>query len=153
MARELRRWRALSENAQTLLVGSETGVPRWHEVRAFRLNRTTTRAVAARGADQRAAGREREHVLLALVLERARRRVHAGAGLELPELLAGRRVERGEAPVVAADEQQPAAGRERAAVALLGPLVCATRACWSVTSSAAMMPVRATRVNVVAPPR
>ena len=56
------------------------------------------------------------------MLERADRRVHAGAGLELPELLAGRRVERGEAAVVAADEQQPAGGRERAAVALLGPL-------------------------------
>ena len=51
------------------------------------------------------------------------RRVHAGAGLELPELLAGGRVERGEPAVVAADEQQPAGGRERAAVALLGPLV------------------------------
>src|SRR5688572_1703776 len=41
-------------------------------------------AVTARRADERAAGGEREHVLLAFVLERAHGRVHAGAGLELP---------------------------------------------------------------------
>src|SRR5262249_26219227 len=80
-------------------------------------------AVAARGTDERVAGGKRDHVLLALVLERARRRVHARAGLKFPQLLPRRGVERGEASVVAADEQQPAAGRERAAVALLRPLI------------------------------
>ena len=60
---------------------------------------------------------------LPLVLERAHRRVHAGAGLKLPELRAGRRVERRQPAIVAADEQQAAAGRQRAAVALLRPLI------------------------------
>src|SRR5262245_31953376 len=49
--------------------------------------------------------------------------MHAGAGLELPELRAGARVERREPAVVAADEHEAAAGGERAAVALLGPAI------------------------------
>src|SRR5262245_53110763 len=45
-------------------------------------------AVAACRSDQSVAGRECEHVLFALVLERTHRRMHTSTGLEFPELLA-----------------------------------------------------------------
>src|SRR5262249_13938631 len=49
--------------------------------------------------------------------------MHAGAGLEFPELLPRCGVERGEPPVVAADEQQSTASGKDPAVALLRPLI------------------------------
>src|SRR5262245_25739191 len=49
--------------------------------------------------------------------------MHAGTSLEFPELLAVRRIKSHQSAVVATDEKQPACRRERAAVALLGPLI------------------------------
>src|SRR5262249_37852026 len=79
--------------------------------------------VSARGADESTAGRECEHVLFTVVLERAGRCVHARASLEFPELLPCRRVESGEPPIVAADKKQASARCQYPAVALFGPLI------------------------------
>src|SRR5207344_839744 len=49
--------------------------------------------------------------------------VHAGARLEFPKLRAVARVERREPAVVAAHEHEAAGRRDRAAVALLGPVL------------------------------
>src|SRR5690606_32517145 len=80
-------------------------------------------AVAARGTGEEIAGRVSGDVRSAAMPEHGDRRVHAGAGLELPELLAGRRVKRGEPAVVAADEEQSPGRRDDAAVAGVGPML------------------------------
>src|SRR5690606_6909987 len=67
--------------------------------------------------------RVRDDVLAPFVLEHGCRCVHAGARLELPELRAVARIERRQAAVVAADEYEPAAGRDGAAVARLRPVL------------------------------
>ena len=79
--------------------------------------------VAALAAGERRAAGEHDDVLLALVLEHRRRRVHAAVRLELPQLLAGGLVHGREAAIVAADENEPAGGDDRAAVALVDPLL------------------------------
>ena len=55
------------------------------------------------------------------MLEYARRSVDASAGLERPQATPGERVERGEAAVAAADEDEPPRRRDRPAVAGLRP--------------------------------
>src|SRR5690606_8076034 len=80
-------------------------------------------AVASRGARKEVPGRVRDDVLAPFVLEHGCRCVHAGARLELPELRAVARIERRQAAVVAADEYEPAAGRDGAAVARLRPVL------------------------------
>src|SRR5262249_42760457 len=80
-------------------------------------------AVAARRAAVLIAGREREHVPLAVILQYRRGRVHPRARLDLPELLAVARVERREPAVGAAHEHEPARGRDRPRVARLCPVL------------------------------
>src|SRR5262245_66517409 len=65
-------------------------------------------------AGDRAQPREDRDVLLAVDLERHRRRIEAGADVDLPELLHRRVVVGDERSIGEAGEDQAAAGRERA---------------------------------------
>src|SRR5262245_32850876 len=115
------------ENRSVPLLVREVCAARGVAARAARhacaVEREQPDAVAARRVREERARRERDDVLLAVALERADGRVDAGVGLEFPQLLAVRLVERAQAAVVAADEEQPAGGHRRACVTELAPLL------------------------------
>src|SRR5712691_5845404 len=72
-------------------------------------------AIAAFEVDLRVAAAAHRDILLAAHHVGNRLRVGAGAAIEAPQLLAGRRVERVEAAVALAEEEQPARGGQAAA--------------------------------------